>query len=241
MFLKLIKFELKNILRNQMTVLTLGFPLIIGIIGRILLEQKAVEGDALGITALTLAILTGYMYGAVAGFSILDDRDDQVFASIQISPISLQGYIWFKVIFVYIITVLAGFFILWFTKAVALAWGDILLVSVLCAMQMPINAFLINAVAKNKVEGFVSMKATGFLMVFPIAAYFFLDAKEWLFSFAPGHWAAKAVQYAFLKPAIDAGQISMNLDFYGYIVIGLVYNVILIALTYALFKRKNNI
>jgi fluoroquinolone transport system permease protein len=99
-------------------------------------------------------------------------------------------------------------------------------------MQVPFVAFLINAFAKNKVEGFVLMKATGFMILFPVASFFFVDAKEWVFAIAPAHWPAKAIQYLLLKPAIDQGLIKINLGIYGYIALGAAYNALFIILTY---------
>lgn len=241
MLLILSKFELKNLLRDKMTAVMIAYPLILGFIGKYLIEQNIVEGEALGILAMLMAIIAGFAYGAMAGFSLLDDRDDQVFASIQISPISLTYYIWFKVVFAYLLSVLSGFFIIWFIGAIPLTIGETILVSVLAALQTPITAFLVNAFAHNKVEGFVTMKATGFLLMFPVAAFFFLDFKEWLFAIAPGHWTAKAVQYALLRPQIEAGLVEMNLSFYGYVFVGLIYNIILCGLTFRLFQNKNNL
>ncbi|MHB1128003.1 MAG: hypothetical protein ACYC2T_13820 [Bacillota bacterium] len=241
MFLTMAKFESKNLLRERMTAVMLVWPLVLGMMGRYLIDKKIVEGQVLGITAMILSLLAGYAYGAMAGFSLLDDRDDDVFTSIQVSQVSLNLYIWFKTCFVYLLAVLSGFIIVWLTGVVDLAIGDILLVSTLSALQVPIGAFLINAFARNKVEGFVTMKATGFLLLFPIAGFFFLDAKEWLFSIAPGHWAAKAVQFSIMRPQIDAGLVKMNLGFYQYIGIGILYNMLLIALAYSIFKRKNNL
>lgn len=84
------------------------------------------------------------------------------------------------------------------------------------------------------------MKASAFLMLLPIAGFFFLDAKEWLFAIAPGHWAAKAIQYAILRPGIAAGIVSMNLDFYQYCIIGFLYNLALAAVAFRIFRRKND-
>lgn len=217
------------------------YPLVLGGIGKYAIDTGAVEGQALGVIAMMLALIAGFSYGAMAGFSLLDDRDDQVFASIQISPIPLALYIWFKILFVYILAVLANFFIIWYTGAINLSTGEILLVSVLSAMQVPIVAFLINAFASNKVEGFVTMKATGFLLLFPVGGFFFLDAKEWLFSLAPAYWAAKVVQYAMLRVQIEADLVTMNLNFNQYLGIGILYNLLLIAAVYRIFKKKNNI
>ena len=241
MLLTLSKFELKNLLRDKMTAVMITYPLVIGGIGKYLINNSIVEDQALGITAMFMAIIAGFSYGAMAGFSLLDDRDDQVFASIQISQMSLSYYIWFKVAFAYLLATISGFFIIWYTGAIPVSITDMLLISILAALQTPITAFLINAFAYNKVEGFITMKATGFLLLFPAAGFFFLDALEWLFAIAPGHWPAKAVQYAMLQPLITAGVINMNLGFYQYIFVGIGYNVLLVLLTFKIFKNKNNI
>lgn len=232
-------FEVKNLLRNRMTAVMIFYPLIIGGIGRYLIASGLVQEEALGISAMFMAIIVGFAYGSMAGFSLLDDRDDQVLVSIRISPVSLDLYIWFKVIFAYMLALLGGFFIIWYGGAIKLSVLDMFFVAALAAMQTPITAFLVNSFANNKVEGFVTMKAAGFLLLFPIGGFFFLGAEEWLFAVAPPHWAAKAVQRAMLEPLIDAGLVSMNLGFYQYLGIGFAYNLILVALTYKFFKNKN--
>lgn len=241
MLLAWYKFELKNLLRNKMTVVMIFYPLILGWLGRHLIVNNLVPDEALALTAMLMTVLVGFAYGAMAGFSLLDDRDDQVLLSIQISPVPLNLYIWFKITFAYIFALVGGFFIVWFSGAIMLSAGDILLIAALSALQTPIIAFLVNAFAHNKVEGFVTMKASGFLLLFPIGSFFFLDAKEWLFAIAPAFWAAKAVQHAILQPLINTGLISMNLSFYQYITVGLLYNLLLVAATFHLFRKKNQL
>ncbi|HAA37456.1 MAG TPA: hypothetical protein DCE00_01135 [Firmicutes bacterium] len=241
MLLTLAKFELKNLLRDKMTIFMFIYPLVLGGLGKYLITNNYVDGAALGITAMLMAILTGFAYGAMAGFSLLDDRDDHVFTSLQIAPISLNYYIWFKVLFTYLLAVLSSFFIVWVTGVFTLAAGDLILISALSALQTPLIAFIINAFAQNKVEGFVTMKAAGLLLLLPIGSYFFLDVKEWLFAIAPGFWPAKAVQYSILQPQIDTGLISMNLNFYQYILLGFAYNLLLITAAFGTFRKKNDI
>lgn len=233
-----VKYELKNIAGNNMTMMMIFYPFFLGSIGRYVIINQLAPIEAIRLVAIYIALIVGFAYGSMAGFSLLDDRDDNVFASIQISPVPLNHYIWFKVCFAYILSVAGGFFVIWSSGAFTLSFGDILLVSALAGLQTPITAFLVNAFASNKVEGFVTMKATGFLLMFPAGGFFFLDAYEWLFAIAPPHWAAKALQYHMLAPQIEAGLVNMNLNFYQYIIIGLAYNLMLIALTFNLFKNK---
>jgi fluoroquinolone transport system permease protein len=241
MFATMARFEFMNIIRERMTAVMLIWPLVIGGLAKYAIHSGMVEGQAAAVIAMFMTLLAGFAFGAMAGFSLLDDRDDQVFASIQISPVSLRLYIWFKICFVWFLAVLAGFLIISLVGIAGMTTGEVLLVSVLSALQVPIVAFLVNSFAKNKVEGFVTMKATGFLLMFPIGGFFFLDVKEWLFAPAPAHWAAKAVQYIMLRPLIEDGFVSMNLNFYQYIGLGVLYNLLLIAATYSFFVRKNDI
>ena len=241
MFATMARFEFMNIIRERMTAVMLLWPLVLGGLAKYAIHSGLVEGQAAGVIAMFITLLAGFAFGAMVGISLLDDRDDQVFVSIQISPVSLKLYIWFKICFVYVLAVIAGFFIIRLVDAFAMTSGEVFLVSVLSAMQVPIVAFLVNAFAKNKVEGFITMKATGFLLMFPIGGFFFLDAKEWLFALAPAHWAAKAVQHTMLRPLIEAGYVSMNLNFYQYIGLGVLYNLALIAATYGFFAKKNDL
>lgn len=239
MFGPMISYELKNITRERMTAVMLGYPFVLGVIGRLLIHYEVVRGQGVELTAILIALLAGFAFGAMGGFSLLDDRDDQVLTSIQISPVPVQWYIWFKVCFTYVLAVFAGFFMIWFTGAIDLSPPKILLVSALAALQAPFVMFIVNAFSHNKVEGFVTMKATGFLLIFPVASFFFLDRVEWVFAIAPAHWPAKALQYAMMEPLIQAGLAEMNLGFYGYVGLGFGYNLLLAAAAYVIFSKKN--
>jgi len=240
MFGTMVRHEFKNLLREKMTQMMFVMPVLFGLVVRVLAARGVIAGDSLDLVSVMLALLIGMFFGAAAGMSLLDDRDDLVLYSIQISPVSVWKYIWLKIAVTYMLALIGGMLVVWISGALSMTFLQVLLVSALSAMQVPFTAFLINTFAKNKVEGFVAMKASGFLIIFPLVGYFFLDAKEWLFSIAPGHWAAKAVQYIALKPAIDAGAVSMNLGFFSYIAIGFVYNAAFILFTYRMFKRRNS-
>ncbi len=239
MFATMIKFELKNIFRENMTIIMVLYPFILGVIGRLLIHYEVVYGQGLQLTAILIALLAGFAFGAMGAFSLLDDRDDQVLSSIEITPVPLEWYIWFKVLFTYVLAVFAGFFMIWFTGVLEISVFKILLLATLSALQAPFVMFIVNSFSENKVEGFMTMKATGFLLIFPVAGFFFLDAVEWVFAVAPASWPAKAMQYIMLEPMIEAGFVEMNLSFYGYVGLGFAYNLVLVALAYFFFKKKN--
>ncbi|PKM65231.1 MAG: hypothetical protein CVU94_08825 [Firmicutes bacterium HGW-Firmicutes-19] len=238
MFVRLAKFELKNILRDRMTIMLLVWPIAVGLLGRYFIDSNSLDKIVSEMVIIALTLMSGMIFGAMAGFSILDDRDDNVFTSISISPLNVQAYVIFKVVFVYIMAVISGVVTVYLAGGLGFAWWQIVLISILTALQAPMNAFLINAFASNKVEGFVTMKATGFLLIFPVFSYLFLDWKEWLFAIAPGFWPAKAVQTLMFKDAISAGVINMNLSFWPYLLIGFVYNLFLVVFMYSFFRKR---
>lgn len=238
MLMRLMKFEFKNLIRDRMTAMLLVYPIMVGFLGKYLLENQNFDENGINLLVVTLTIISGMIFGSMAGFSILDDRDDNVFLSIQISPMNVRFYVWFKVVFIYVLSVLANLLIFIIMGGLGLELLDFILISMLIGLQVPINAFLINALSSNKVEGFIAMKGSGFLIIFPIVSFFFLDWKEWLFAFAPAFWGAKAVQVSLFAKYIDSGLVSMNLNFWMYLGIGFVYNLILIYVMYNVFKHK---
>ena len=237
MIARLIKFEFKNVIRDRMTLMFLIYPFLVGFIGNAFLTNNQYQENIVQVIVISLSIISGVVFGAMGGFSIMDDRDDHVFTSINISPLNIRFYVWFKVAFV---TVLGFFsnFIIYYMIDMKIDLGLYILITALASLQIPIHAFIINALAANKVEGFMAMKGSGFLMIFPIVSFFFLDWKQWIFSFAPAFWVFKAFQYELVKPAIDLGLVEMYLNTTGYLVIGFVYNILLTTLLYSVFKKK---
>jgi fluoroquinolone transport system permease protein len=235
-----LKFELKNLLRDEMTRVMLFYPLVLGSLVRLLINRHLLTAHIASVTAVVLVVLAaGFDFGMIAGFSLLDDRDDQVLVSIRISPVSLSLYLWLKVGFAFLMAVGAALATILISGSFAIAPLDMLLVAGLSAMQVPINAFLVNALASNRVEGLAAIKVTGILVLLPVVAWFFLDWKQWLFALVPGFWPAKAMQSLLLEPTAGIGHASLTLGFAGYIGVGFLWCTIATGLTYWLFKKKS--
>ena len=80
MSLRLLKFEIKNLLRDRMTFMLLAVPLLVGWLGKYLIENDTFNNPiASNMIIIALTLISGVMFGSMAGFSILDDRDDHVF------------------------------------------------------------------------------------------------------------------------------------------------------------------
>lgn len=239
MYGSFIKSEIKKWSRDSMMGFMLVYPIIFGLLGRYFLPwlTKKYGFNFVPFNDLILVILVLFVpiaYGALIGFSILEDRDDNVLTNIKVTPLSLHQFLSFRLIAVYLLCVLATIFVMWFSNVGDISMKNIILISLLASLEAPISGLLINSFAKNKIEGFAVMKIGGSIVVFPIVALFFNGARELFFSFAPGFWSAKVI-----SSIIRGG--GLYLSYNQYYFIGLVYMIILNILAYRLFMKKTNV
>ncbi len=226
MFTTFIGSEFKKWTRDSLTLFMVVYPIFFALIGRYLLpwadENTAFSLVLFGDFAMAaLALLTPMIFGALMGFSILDDRDDGILNAIRVSPLSLSGFLAFRVVLVTLLAFLAGFVVMSVADFGPLTVGQTLVIAAVNSLSAPITGFLINAFANNKIEGFAVMKGAGTLLIFPVIGLIFTDAREFIFSPVPGFWPAKAISVLF------RGEGALNLSYEMYLLIGFAYVVLL--------------
>ncbi|MGF7060060.1 hypothetical protein [Brassicibacter mesophilus] len=145
-------------------------------------------------------IITGYLLlfvpillGMVSGFLILDERDEHVFMTLIVTPLSLDGYILYRILLPMLIsliytTILAN--IINLTRAFLLLLIPII---ILGAIEASIIALFLAGFAGNKVEGMVLSKALGLLMLAPLAGYFINSPLKYFFGIIPFYWPIQAL------------------------------------------------
>lgn len=215
----------------------LFYPLLFGVIGRYLLPLIAktsnfnitANADFI-VTALTL--MSPVVFGALIGFSILDDRDDHIIDSIKVTPLTFNQFMSFRLIVVWLFTFVACIFTIWFSGIGNILWKDILIISFLASLGAPMTGLLINIFAQNKIEGFAIMKLLGTIVLLPVIALFFTDAKELFFAIFPAFWPAKMISSAIWGDA----KVFLNYNLYFWI--GLAYVIVANILIYIKFIRK---
>lgn len=220
-----------------MMIFMLIFPIMFGLVGRYVLPYVAEQSDFslsmyADVLVAALTLMVPQMYGAILGFSILDDRDDNILMSVKTTPLTIHQYFSFKLTMVLFLAFLSCVFVMWFSGIGDLPISNILSISFLAALGTPVTGLLINAFAKNKIEGFAIMKGFGMTIVFPIVALFFFDKKELIFSFAPGFWPAKAIATLVRGPGL------LPFTFNQYYFLGLIYVVVLNLVVYRFFLKR---
>jgi fluoroquinolone transport system permease protein len=240
MFKTVLKAELRNITRDKMYIFFFIFPLILGIIGYFIIpyiEDSVAPGNPTPqIVAMFLILITGYIFGAVTGFTLLDDKDDNVLMSLKITPIDVKAYVALKLVVSYIFGFIATLLLTLVTDFLpnTSVW-NILLIASVGALQGPGVALIVNSFARNKVEGFVIMKLSGLLLIVPVLTFFVATWKEVFLIFAPGFWPGRMIQMEIL-PTIDT-----NFTFIVYFILGVVYNLIFLTLLMKLYSKRANI
>jgi len=229
--------ELKKWLRDSMMRFMLLYPIIFGLAGRYALPAIAkssnfnIAANADFIIAV-LALMTPLMFGAIIGFSILDDRDDNIIDSIKVTPLNFNHFMSFRLIMVYLFSFAACIFVMWFAAVGGLTWPQILIVSFLASLSAPVSGLVINIFASNKIEGFAIMKLIGIIVILPVVALLFTDGKELFFAVIPAFWPAKMIS------AVIRGNEQMFLNYNLYFWIGFVYVMILNLIGYRSFENK---
>ncbi|MBN2540987.1 MAG: hypothetical protein JXB08_05615 [Bacilli bacterium] len=242
MFKTVVKSELSGILRDKMNIFFVFFPVIIGVIGYyvipIIEESVAPTNPVAKIVAMFMIIMTGYIFGAVTAFTLLDDRDDNVLMSLKITPVSVRFYVVLKMIITYVFGLFATILLIYATRFLPdSTFGSIFLISLVAALQGPFLALMVNSFARNKVEGFVIMKTSGLILLLPVLVFFVFTWKEVFLIFSPSFWPARMIQMEMLPIYND----QLTFTFLVYFFAGIVYNIFASWLLFKLFAKKANI
>lgn len=232
--------EFKKWTRDPMMNFMFFYPILFGIVGRYIFPLIA---DSSGFSIerfadliiVVLVLMTPFVYGALIGFSILDDKDDHILSAIKVTPLGLNRFLSFRLIIALVLSFVACMYVMWFSNIGDLSLGSMAAISFLASLSAPATGLFINAVANNKIEGFAVMKGAGIIIIFPIIALFFIDKKELFFSFAPGFWPAKAIS------SLIRGDGILLLSYYQYYFIGLAYVILLNIASYKIFSRRTKI
>jgi fluoroquinolone transport system permease protein len=129
--------------------------------------------------------------GVVIGFLLLDQRDDHTLEALQVTPLSLDGYLVYRVAMPTLVAFLGTILVVWGSRLVDLDGLGVLMASLAAAPYAPILALFYASLAQNKVQGLALNKASGVILLPALVAYFIEPPWQYLFGLAPTYWPAK--------------------------------------------------
>lgn len=165
--------------------------------------------------------------GMVVGFLLLDQRDDRTLTALQVTPLSLNGYLAYRLAAPSLLSVLLTLIVMPLAGFAGIGLGPLLLAAAVAALLAPLFALSLVALAANKVQGFALMKAAGVVLFPPLIAYFVPSGWQLAFGVFPSYWPAR-LYWLYL-----AGE---N-NFWVYLAAGVLYQALLLALLVRRFNR----
>jgi fluoroquinolone transport system permease protein len=156
-----------------------------------------------------LYLIMPMLVGMVLGFLLLDQRDDHTLMALQVTPLSLNGYLAYRISLPLLIALVMTLI------TVPLAGlGPVNplahLAAALCAAPLaPMFALFTATFAQNKVQGFAVMKAASVVNIPPFIAYFIHSGWQWLFGLVPTYWPVKV--YWLLQAGNPQGWLALGL------------------------------
>jgi fluoroquinolone transport system permease protein len=143
------------------------------------------------ILAYFVVVMCPLIVSVLAGFLMLDEKDDQTLTGLQVTPLSLNTYIAYRVTVPFVLTVVMMFVVFPLANLSAFDPRLILITAVAAAPMAPMFALYLASIAENKVQGFALMKLSGFILFVPIFAYFVDSGWEAAFGIIPTYWPMK--------------------------------------------------
>ena len=131
------------------------------------------------------------LVGCVVGFLLLDQRDDRTLTALQVTPLTIGGYLLYRTAVPMVLSVAMMMVSMALAGLVTMRVIPALLAALQAAPLAPLYALFVGAFAANKVQGFALMKATGVLAWAPLLAYFVTSGWQVAFGIDPLYWPVK--------------------------------------------------
>lgn len=201
---ELIRADFRNILRDP-TLLTAAFApfllLFVVIAGIPWATTYAVDRWSVDLTAhhriiqIFFTLIVSLVYGIISAFIILEERDEEILSYIRITPLSMKGYLLYRIGFAYFSTMGA---VLVLTTALRVTNAFSLFDSIYLFAVVPLESILLTLVvttfARDKVEGLAIAKIAGILPFAAVGAFYLGSAWKLLLLIVPPAWITMTVE-----------------------------------------------
>lgn len=173
-----------------------------------------------------LVLMVPTLLGAVVGFLLLDQRDDRTLTALQVTPLTVEGYLAYRIAVPMLVSIPVMMASIAIADLVTMGVGAAFAASVQAAPAAPLYALFVAAFASNKVQGFALLKGVGVLTWPPVFAWFVTSPWQVAIGIDPLYWPLK------LFWMLEAGEPGVWL----YWIAGLAYQGLLVAVLVRRFQ-----
>ena len=227
--------DVKSVARDSMLRWLIGMPIVFALAfrwGVPALNEWLGERYAFDLTPhyplLTsfLVLMVPTLMGSVVGFLLLDQRDDRTLTALQVTPLTVEGYLAYRIAVPMLVSVPVMVASVAIADLVTMGVVPAFAAAVQAAPTAPLYALFVAAFAANKVQGFALLKGVGVLTWPPVIAWFVSSPWQVAFGIDPLYWPLKVFWM------LEAGEPRVGL----YFVAGLAYQGLLLAILVRRFK-----
>lgn len=136
-------------------------------------------------------LMCPFTFGVLIGFLLLDEKDDQTLTALQVTPLSLNSYVAYRVAVPVLLTIVLMYVIFPLSDLGEFDPYIIGVTAIAAAPLSPMFALFLASQAQNKVQGFALMKMLGLVLFIPVLSYFVDSGWELLFGIIPTYWPIK--------------------------------------------------
>lgn len=196
--------DARVIARDPMMALLVVYPLLIAALTRLIPNWVTVEhlDVYLAPTAPTVA---PSMVGLILGFALIEERENRTWLLLRVVPLSETALVGYLVGASGVFSCLTALISSYVYGLGVSHWPLFIASVVVASLTAPLMAFVLGAIASNKIEGLVVAKILGFIPV--TAALVFVLPPVWqsLLFWNPYYWIYLGLLAAFVGPEADAG------------------------------------
>ncbi|MCA1320649.1 hypothetical protein LC085_12070 [Bacillus tianshenii] len=175
-------------------ILALFIRFLLPVLEKWLMENYSFSLESYHVPILSVAFLTvPSMLGMMAGFLLLDDRDEGMLAYYAVTPMRKSGYMRYRMGSTLVLTFLLIFAVHLLADLVELPVIAGVLLALLFALEAPIFALMLANFANNKVEGLALNKVLSVSVTLPLLLFFMPGSFQWLLAILPPFWPVMAM------------------------------------------------
>ncbi len=131
------------------------------------------------------------LLGTVTGFLMIDERDENIWPLMAITPIGESGYLTNRLLFPFLGSVIYAFLSQGIAHVVDIPFGLLCLLAILSGMEGIFFGLLLFRFATDKVQGLTLSKAMGIFMFFPLSSLLQLNWFDSIAGAVPFTWMGR--------------------------------------------------
>ena len=190
--------DLRSTYRDPIFKGLLFFPfvafLLVRFVAPLLLNRYPEWSEYAPLIVMWACMQSATMFGFIYGFLILEEKEENVFAALQILPVSAQVFIGSRLLLALLVSSAVNFCILWLGGVVQLPLWMCLLCALQFSLLAPLLSLLMGVLAKNKIEGMAQMKIFNLVLNLPALIYFLPYKGLHATAILPTYWSFRSIE-----------------------------------------------